>query len=198
MKEIKLKQITKSGSEYRVALGNGTQNTFTSIRDANLFLGATNNFLTDKLHEVHSIYVDVWNCYQLNYFYFSSPRPKETNLYLIERELVEHIDAIRNLLNLSVERAHHINGNFFVFIHFLKIADSLDAVVRILAQINKQQNNANGIYLLDGIIRRILYTRHELDSYAKRSTTKLFIVVPTHISEDKSYTPDFSGLRIVA
>lgn len=197
MKEIRLKQVSKIKSEYVINLGNGTSNAFTSQRDANYFLAATNNFLTDKLHDLHMNYVDVFNLFHDNWFYFDNDRktPK-FQLKAIERECEKSLESIKELLALSVDRCGFTNGNYFVFIHFNKIADYLEAVIREIAQISQKRSNTNAIYKMDVILKRVLIARNELSNYGKRSTTKIFRV-PTHISEDKSYSPDFN-LAIVA
>ncbi len=197
MKTIRIKQITKNGKTYVINLGNGTSNAFSSKREAESFLFNTNLFLTDKLHDLHQSYIDVWNAYQENWFYFDNDRktPK-FSLKALERDCNSNLDFINKLLTLTVERCGFVNGNYFVFIHFLKIADNLENVIRTLAQMYSKHSNTNAICKMDIIIRRVMYARNELTNYGKRSTTKLFRV-PTHISEDKSYSPDYD-LAIVA
>ena len=197
MKEIRLKTISKVDKSYHVFLGNGTDNSFSSNREAHYFLAATNNFLTLKLREFHCSYIDVFNSFQDNWFYLDNDRKhRKQNLYQIERELNENLDACRNLLDLLAQRSWFTNGNLFVFINFFKIANYLEETVRSLAQIYAKHSNTNGIGKMDVILGRIMISRNYLENYGKeRSTTRLF-KIPTHISESKSYVPDFPQLRV--
>ncbi|MGQ0829419.1 MAG: hypothetical protein ACT4ON_13605 [Bacteroidota bacterium] len=195
-KEIRLTNTTKIGKTYQIYLGNGTINTFTSERDAKYFLAATNNFLTDKLHDLHQTYVDVWNRYQENWFYFENSRTTgKSELYAMERNCSKQLDSIRALLDFSVQRCGFTNGNYFVFINFQKITEYLEDIIRLLAEMYGKHSNTNAISKMDVLIRRVLYTRNELANHAKRSTTKLFRI-PTHISEDKDYIPELVSLQV--
>lgn len=198
MKAIRLKQISRDKKYYVVNLGNRTSNSFSVKREAESFLFSTNNFLTDKLHDLHQSYVDVWNCYQDNWFYFDNNRttPK-FSLYEKERACLSNLDAVKNLLQLSVDRAEFTNGNFFTFINLFKVADYLEDSIRIIAEMYSKHSNTNSIYKMDNILRRVMYARNEMQNYGKRSTTKLF-KVPTHISEVKGYTPDFVDIPLRA
>lgn len=196
MKEIRLKNVSQVGLSYEVILGNGTINTFTSKRDANYFLAATNVFLTDKLHDLHTQYVDVWNSYQENWFYLSNDRKTcKNDLYQFERDCVRQLNSVKELIDLSVNRCGFTNGNYFVFINFLKITDYLESTIRLLAELYGKHSNTNAISKMDIYIRRVMYCRTELSNYGKRSTTKLF-VIPKHISEDKSYIPELAELKV--
>lgn len=201
MKEIKIKQVSsnRKGQGYLIHLGNGTTNSFASLRDANYFLAATNNFLTFKLHQLHTLFTEVWNKYHNDWFYFGSNRRNNTgnNLNLIELDITEKLRMIELALILSHKRCQHINGNYFTFKHLINSSDWIDEVVRTLAQTSKSGNRHTDIYNLDDLISRNQVIRFEIERYGKFATTKLF-KVPTHISEDKSYTPDLSDLRIVA
>lgn len=196
MKAIRLKQISRDKKYYVVNLGNGTSNSFSVKREAESFLFSTNNFLTDKLHDLHQSYVDVWNCYQDNWFYFDNNRstPK-FSLYEKERYCIKNLDAIKYLLQFTVDRSEFINGNYFAFINLFKIADHIEDTIRILAEIYGKHSNTNAIYKMDTILRRVLYARNELQNYGKRSTTRIF-KVPTHLSEDKGYTPEFVDIPL--
>lgn len=196
MKTIRLKQISKERKAYVINLGNGTSNSFFSKREAESFLFNTNNFLTDKLHDLHQTYIEVWNSYQENWFYLDNDRntPKYP-LRQIERDCISNLESIKQLLSLSVDRCGFINGNYFVFIHFNKIADYLEETIRLLDEIYGKHSNTNAIFKMDLIIRRVLYARDEINNYGKRSTTKIF-KVPTHISENKSYLPELAKLRV--
>ena len=197
MKEIRLTQVNKKSKSYHVYLGNGTDNAFTSKRDANYFLASTNNFLTDKLHETHQLYVDVWNSMQENWFYFDHNRKtRKQPLFTAERECNSLLEITQNHLNLCVQRCWFTNGNYMVFIHLQKCLDNLEETIRTLADMYGKHSNTNAIYKMDLYVKRILIARNELTNYGRRSTTKLF-KVPTHISEDKSYIPDYE-LSIVA
>lgn len=196
MKEIRLKTINKVGKQYHVCLGNGTDNSFTSNRDATYFLAATNNFLTDKLRELHESYGDLFNSFRDTWFYFDNDRKtRKQPLFTIERECNEKLDAIRSLLDITVQRSWFTNGNYFVFINFNKIAEYLEEGIRLLAQMYGKHSNTNGIGKMDVHLRRVMRTRNELDHYGKRATTRLF-KIPTHISENKNYIPDFHELRV--
>lgn len=196
MKEVKITRISKIGKTYSVYLGNGTVNNFTSDRDAKQFIAQTNNFLTDKLHGFHKSYTEVLNHYHNNWFYFDNGRlTHKANLFAMERELRSKLDAVSLKLDLIVSRSGSTNGNYFAFIHFFGIADLLESVIRQLAELYSSHDNRNAIYLMDQMIFTIMYARNELNNYGKRSTTKLF-KIPTHISEDKSYTPELAELRV--
>ncbi len=196
MKEVKIKKITSFGKTHSVYLGNGTVNNFSSLRDANQFLAQTNNFLTDKLHGFHKQYTEVWQHYQNNWFYFDNGRrTHKADLFALERDIKQKLDHVTQKLDLIVHRSGSTNGNYFAFVHFFGIADLLESAVRLLAELYSAHDNRNSIYLMDQIIFSIMYARNELNNYGKRSTTKLF-KIPTHISEDKSYTPDLTELRV--
>lgn len=201
MKEIKIVQVSanRKSQGYTIHLGNGTTNNFASIRESNYFLASTNNFLTFKLHQLHSLYIEVWNKYHADWFYFGNNRRNSagTNLNIVESEIVEKLRMTEYALKLSHERCQHINGNFFVFKHLQNASDWLDEIIRSLAHFSKSGNRHTDIYNLDDMISRNQVIRFEIDRYGKTANTKLF-KVPTHISEDKSYIPDFNGLRIVA
>ncbi|MDO9186971.1 MAG: hypothetical protein Q7W13_13235 [Bacteroidia bacterium] len=197
MKTIRIVQISKEQKKYVINLGNGTSNSFSSKREAESFLYNTNLFLTDKLHALHKLYCETWNAFQDNWFYLDNDRKtpkfaiKET-----ERKCVQNLDAIKSLLSLSVDRCYFTNGNYFVFVHFNKIADYLEETIRLLAQVYGKHSNTNAICKMDISIRHILFARNELSNYGKYSTTRIF-KIPTHISENKSYVPDYN-LAIVA
>ena len=197
MKTIRLKQICKKGKAYEINLGNGTSNCFSSQREAVSFLFNTNLFLTQKLHELHKVYCEVWNSYQSNWFYLDNDRKtpkfaiKET-----ERRCVRNFEAISDLFNLSVERCAFPNGNYFVFIHFFKVTEYLEETIRMLAEIFGKHSNTNAICIMDINIKHVSYTRNELTNFGKFSTTKTF-KIPTHISENVNYVPDYS-LAVVA
>lgn len=196
MKEIKLKNSIKVGKSYQVHLGNGTANKFTSKREADAFLSATNIFLTDKLHELHVQYIDVWNSYQNNWFYLNNNRQSnKSNLYEIERNLNEYMQNIQQLLDHSVNRCGYTNGNFFVFINFTKITHCMEAAIRLLAELFGKHSNTNGIAKMDIYLKRVFYARSEIENYGKRSTTRYF-KIPVHISEDKSYIPELVELQV--
>lgn len=196
MKEIKLKQIIKISNTHQVYLGNGTANKYLSKREANYFLAATNIFLTDKLHELHVQYVDVWNAYQENWFYLGNNRQSnKTYLYEVERALGNHLEDIKNLFDHSVNRCGYTNGNFIVFINFTKVTHLLEATIRLLAELFGKHSNTNGISKMDIYLKRVFYARSEIENYGKRSTTRYF-KIPTHISEDKSYIPELVELQV--
>lgn len=196
MKEIKLTKTTKIGKTYQIYLGNGTINSFSSERDAKYFLASTNKFLTDKLHDLHQTYVDVWNHYQENWFYFENSRTTGKNeLYTIERDCSRQLDSIRSLLDLSVHRCGFTNGNYFVFINFQKITDYLENIIRLLAEMYGKHSNTNCISKMDVLIRRVLYARNELSNFGKGATAKLFRI-PTHISEHEDYVPELVVLQV--
>jgi hypothetical protein len=196
MKGIKLINYTQVGKTYQVSLGNGTINFFNSKRDAGYFLAATNMFLCDRLKDLHTQYVDVWKSYQENWFYLDNNRKTNKNyLYTVERDFNKNLNSIKALLDLSVQRCGLTNGNYFVFINFLKITDYLESTVRQLATLYGKHSNTNAISLMDIYIRRAMYARVEINNYGKRSTTKLF-VIPKHISEKENYTPHLIALQV--
>lgn len=197
MKTIRLKQISTIKKVHVINLGNGTSNKFSSKREAESFLFNTNLFLTDKLHGLHKLYCEIWNAFQDNWFYLDNDR-KTSKFALrdIERRCVQNIEAINNLLNLSVDRCGFTNGNYFVFINFNKITDYLEETIRLLAEVFGKHSNTNSICKMDIHIRHVLYARNELSNYGKYSTTRIF-KIPTHISEHESYVPDYN-LAIVA
>ena len=196
MKEIRLKTISKVGKDYHIFLGNGTDNIFKSNRDATFFLAATNNFLTDKLRELHLSYIDLFNSFRANWFYFDNDRKtRKQPLFTIERECNESLESIRALLDLSVQRAWFTNGNYVVFANFFKIANYLEDTIRTLAQMYSKHSATDGIGIMDVHLRRVMRTRNELEEYGKRATTRLF-KIPTHISEHKNYVPEFHELRV--
>lgn len=196
MKEVRIKQISKFGKNYSVYLGNGTVNNFTSTRDANQFLAQTNNFLTDKLHGLHKTYSEVLQHYHNNWFYFDNGRlTRKADMHALERSIKGKLELVGQKLDLIVQRSGFTNGNYFAFIHLFGIADLLESAVRLLAELYSSRDDRNAIYIMDQIIFSIMYARNELNNYGKRSTTKLF-KIPTHISEDKSYTPELAELRV--
>lgn len=197
MKEVRIKQISKFGKTYSVYLGNGTVNNFTSTRDANQFLAQTNNFLTDKLHGFHKTYTEVWQHYQNNWFYFDNGRTtRKAAMYSLERDIKQKLEFVNSKMDLIVNRSGSTNGNYFAFIHFFGIADLLESAVRLLAELYSSRDDRNAIYIMDQLIFSLMYARNEMNNYGKRSTTKLFTIIPTHISESKSYIPDMSELRV--
>jgi len=196
MKEIRLRHISSKGKIHEVCLGNGTINTFNSLRDARQFIATTNNFLTDKIHDLNLIYSEVWVAYRNNWFYLDNGRKQgNADNYQLERDCEHLITTTHNLFNLSTERCGFTIGNYFVFIHLSKITDNLENIVRILSQIYGQRKDGNAIYHMDSLVRRVMYLRNEINDYGKRSTTKHF-KMPTHISEDKSYIPELAVLRV--
>jgi hypothetical protein len=196
MKEVKITRISKTGKQHSVYLGNGTLNNFTSQRDAKMFLAQTNNFLTVKLHGLHKTYTEVWNHYQANWFYFDNGRlTKKASQFQNERDLKRKLEAVNSKLDLIVNRCGSTNGNYFTFIHLFDIADELESAIRLLSELYSSRDMANSIYIMDELIYNIMYSRNELNNYGKRSTTRLF-KIPTHISEDKSYTPVLEVLRV--
>lgn len=203
MKEIKLTELhitpNRKGKGYCVHLGNGTSNTFTSKADAKTFIGSTNNFLDRYFHELHILYKDVLVKYQDNWFNFKSPRTnkKEVNLHLKEEFIYQHLTNAERALTLAHERSHHTNGNYFVFVHLFNVAEALEEVIRALAEISNLKNNRNEVFTLDSYLSRKQVIHNFLDTYAKYSTTRYF-KVPTHITQDRSWKPDFTHLKIVA
>ncbi len=195
MKEIKLKNVSKNKDGYKIYLGNGTCNAFKSKHDAELFLNTTNKFLTEKLHDIHLTYIDVWKCYQENWFYFENNRNKpKFDLFQVEREILSQLDPIPLLFTLSVQRAGFTNGNFFSFINLQKALNNIENTIRLLSSIYHKHSDTTSVYKMDSYIRRVLYSKAEMDSYGKLSTTKIFKVVPTHISEHKEFIPELSEI----
>lgn len=196
MKEIRLKAINKINKSYHVFLGNGTDNSFLSLRDANSFLASTNNFLTAKLHELHTSYVELLNSFHDNWFYFENGRKtKQGELYALERQCNEYLNSAGDLLQRTALHSWLTNANYLVFINFFKIASFLEDLLRILALMYSKHANTNGISKMDVYLKHIMFMRNELENYGKRSTTRLF-KIPTHISENKSYVPEFPQLRV--
>lgn len=196
MKTIRLKQINKVDKEYVINLGNGTSNSFSSKREAESFLFYTNLFLSAKLKELHRLHCEANNCYHQNWFYFDNDRktPK-SSLKQIERRCVSNFASINELLNISVERCGFTNGNYFVFIHFLKIADYLEDTIRLLAEMYGKHSNTNAIGDMDAMCKYVMFATNELNNYGKFAKTQTF-KIPTHISADKSYVPEFPQLRV--
>lgn len=194
MKEVRITQITKERQGYSVYLGNGTINNFTSIKDARHFLTETNKFLNFKIHSLHKIYRDVWLSYQSNWFYFDNGR-KVGSDFAKERECHAVLDRIYNHFDLSIRRCDSTNGNYFTFIHLIQASEDLELVVRNIADLYHSREDFNAIYDMDTAIMNLMYLRNEIINYGKTSRTKIF-KVPTHLSEDKSYTPELIELRV--
>ena len=193
MKDIRLQHVTQEFKQYVVYLGNGTKNFFNSKRDARLFLGSTNNFLTDKMHELHNLYMDVHKKYHDVYFYLG---PSSTqNNYQIDKKINDKLQGVLQSMDLAYSRCHFTNGNFFTFTHFFTIETELQEICRLLAPIYIGISNRSAVYDLDGLVKRLMYVHNELDMYGKRATTQLFRI-PTHISETVDYAPELAELRV--
>lgn len=190
MKEIKIKNFSKSKKDYHVYLGNGTCNVFSSVRDVNCFLASTNNFLTTQLHEISLLKKDVSSAFSDLWFYFDKPK-----MFPLQRACESSLQLALDSLEIAVNRAAFTNGNYFVFTHFLNVSENLENCIRVFASVYSSTKNRNGIYIMDSLLRRVMLFRYEVENYGKRSTTILF-KVPTHISEDKSYIPELPILRV--
>lgn len=164
MREIRLRNIERRGKLYVISLGNGRSREFTSMRNANYFLAATNSFLSMKLYELFQYYVEILDAYHKNWFYFDNAR-SNAGLYKREKEIVENLNEVSKLLGLSAERCKMPNGNYLVFTHFNNSLDRLQQTCNIIGTIYHTRSNTDGSYKMEVFLRRIENTKSELNEY---------------------------------
>ena len=190
MKKVSLKQISQTGKEYRVYLGNGTAHNFSSRRDATLFLGKTNEYLTRKLYECKELYTSVFSRYQDNWGYFKHDKKTFTvEFFDRDRAAQKKLSEVQVSLNFIVDRCHHVNGNYFTFSHFRALLNNLKDVVKILNWINSTRSKREELYAYSTIFERIIKVENDLSNYGQETSLCVFRI-PEYLEEQESeYIP---------
>lgn len=140
MKSVKLIRYSRNApKDYSVFLGNGAKHTFTNIKEVRKFLNETNGQLTEALHDLNSLYADVFNMFRRNWGCFD-------NKFNEERLIVASFNGIDKAMDLIVKRCHFTNGNYFVFSHFNYCFNGLTTILEILKEINTSRSNTPELY----------------------------------------------------
>ena len=98
MRKIKINQISKEGSKYKVFIDSDYKFYFSSLRKATKFQNDVNHYLTDSLFQLNDIYIDLFGVFRRLYFTIENP--------LFKRTLENSIKQISELIDLALNRSH--------------------------------------------------------------------------------------------
>jgi hypothetical protein len=170
MKEIKLVKYSKDGKKFSVSLGNGTIFDFTSKRLTLKFLAETSRFLTGSLYEARSIYISVWNKFQLSWGYFQS----NSELFLEGENCQDLLTRISKSFDLAVNRSHWENGNHFSFTHIFSVIQSQKEIIKALNKVFELKGTTHEIYECEAMYNRLINLECELKNYGQTNAIRLF------------------------
>lgn len=151
---------------FWVCLGNSTRHKFTSKRNCLAFLAQVNRFLNNKLHEANYLYTEVFAHYRQNWFYFFHEKNIHTTNMLADQRAVENeLKSVMETFELLVSRSHFPNGNYFVWVHFNSIFNSLESCCSVLYELQKKRSNGAEAQQLRILIDRVNICRNQVNSY---------------------------------
>jgi len=162
MKSIQLKQYTHVKGIYKVSIGNGIHRDFKNKKSCLKFLVNCNRYLTIKLVEVNSIFVNLFTHYRRNWFYFDHNKNPGFELFEADRRCKKNLESISNVFDIMVERSHYQNGNHFVFAHFKMILRDMKQVITLLQVLMKSKSNTVDFHELHIIYLTITKVEKEI------------------------------------
>lgn len=98
MRKIKINQISKEGSRYKVFINSDYKFYFSSLRKATKFQNEVSQYLTHSLFQLNDIYIDMFGVFRRIYFTIENP--------LIKRNLDQNIKQVSELIDLALNRSH--------------------------------------------------------------------------------------------
>ncbi len=166
MKEIKINHYTEPDLTsvftrdkfFRVCLGNGLIFTFSNRKNLESFFVRVNRELRLTLMELIKVYGELTSDYWLSWFYVQ----KGSDLDAGTQTIAIHLKNIPDLINLIVDRSHHINGNYFVFSHMYRIIDILNDACDIILDIRHQKVHYSEILDITVTKRRLQEIKEKL------------------------------------
>ena len=163
MKEIKIKNFTETEKgTYIVSIGNGVSKEFVNKKHCRKFLSDTGRYLTLKLFEANTIYLQLLTHYRRNWFYFDHNKDPGFQLFEADRACKRNLDNIGELFELLVKRGGYPNGNTFVFTHFRNSFTNMKLVIADLQELHRTKSNAVDVHDLQAIYLRVLYLEKEV------------------------------------
>lgn len=178
MKTVKLKQVTSTKGKHRVALGNGTINTFKSLKSANKFLVDTSAFLTDKVYEANYLYIDVYTILRESWCLISGVNQErkgsDFSAYRAQRKCEDIMSRVPASLDKCVQRSGFANGNHFTFFDLRYVFNSISEVCVLLNTVFENRKERHVIMLLKNAFRKAERLKKETDEYGKTITTEYF------------------------
>lgn len=153
---------------YWVYLGNSTSQQFNSKREALAHLAKVNRFLNHKLHESNYLYSEVFCQYRENWFYFwHNKKTYDGNLFADQRKIEKHLEDAKTAFEMIVNRSHLTNGNYFVWLHFNIIFNSMFEICQILEALQKSRSNGAEAERIRILSDRITICRNQINGYGK-------------------------------
>jgi len=161
MRKIKIDKFTRPNFQssrlkdkvYKVQLGNGEVELFTSEKSVKSFLAETNRKLTEITFELNEIYIDVFREYRQCYFHVES------------KKIPVLVAGIEKAFYMALTRSNYDNGNYFIFTHLKYIADSLLLICRIIIKLNQEKKYFPTVQIMRILIKRINYILPEIQNY---------------------------------
>jgi hypothetical protein len=142
VKKVQVNKITESPKGYSVYCGEGLTFTFTSKREAKLFLGKLNRFLQMHVTLLNRKYIQVFSLYR-EYFFILHSDEKHTF------SPKQSFNIIDDAFNLAVGRSHWENGGVFTLHHIRVIYNSLETVAGQMLQVAMLRSDTPKIHELN-------------------------------------------------
>lgn len=166
-----MNSIFTADRKHNVLLGNNVIVFFKDKKKALAFLVATNDFLNAKLYELNSLYIDVFSEYRKTWFNFFNPTDSRMK-NLGPSDLFNELETVEKKINFIVARAGYANGPFIVWQGFRVSIDSLNKVIKVLAEISQDKKRYSEAHQLRVIQSRIKILSNELDAWGRDAADK--------------------------
>jgi hypothetical protein len=145
-----------SQKTYSVYLGNEITTSFTSEKKVKKFLADTNRFLNLQMNELNQIYIQFFAEYRRLWFIID-----------FEDSIEDSIRDINRFFKKILKSNSGVNGNFFVFIDFMRLTKELTEAIEKLQEFQKENNNYTEVNQLATLLLRCNNIDEVLKNYGK-------------------------------
>lgn len=132
---------------------------FTNMKDAQVFIKQTNDFLTSKLFEMNEIFVEAFALYRRQWFYLED---------LGQVRIIRHyMEEIHQGFDLMIHKSNIDGYSYLVFSWFKIISRDMLAIIEILSSSYQRHNHWTGIKIIEVLKNRINNLVNEIFSYGR-------------------------------